>query len=185
VSDRTLPSTASPPDAESSEEYAHIRRQLVKAVRRYCPGWLSASSEDLAQNAVMQVLKARRNKGEEKPLPNAYLYRAAYTTLVNEIRRRRSLNEVPIEEAGDVEIERPLAENPERALSARELGERIEGCLAGIPHDRKIAVTLHLQGHTLEEAARLLGFDRKRTENLVYRGKADLRDCLAAQGIKP
>jgi RNA polymerase sigma-70 factor, ECF subfamily len=185
VSDRPFPSAAPLPEAESSEEYAHIRRTLVKALRLYCPGWLAASSEDLAQTAAMRVLEARRKQGEGKQVPNAYLYRAAYTALVNEIRRRRRMNEVSIEEDGAAEMEGAQSANPERTLSARELGESIERCLGKVTRERKLAVTLHLQGYTVEEAARLLRFDRKRTENLVYRGMADLRECLSAQGIKP
>ena len=44
---------------------------------------------------------------------------------------------------------------------------------------------LHLQGHSVPDAARLLGWPAKRTENLVYRGLADLRRCLIAKGHTP
>ena len=50
---------------------------------------------------------------------------------------------------------------------------------------RRLAVTLHLQGHTVPEAGSLLGWNAKRAENLVYRGLADLRDCLAGKGVRP
>jgi RNA polymerase sigma-70 factor (ECF subfamily) len=46
-------------------------------------------------------------------------------------------------------------------------------------------VTLHLQGYSVAEAAALLAFGLKQTENLVYRGLADLRRCLAAKGLAP
>ena len=48
-----------------------------------------------------------------------------------------------------------------------------------------MAVVLHLQGHSVPEAARLLNWGNKRTENLVYRGLADLRNCLALKGLEP
>jgi RNA polymerase sigma-70 factor (ECF subfamily) len=51
--------------------------------------------------------------------------------------------------------------------------------------DRRLAVTLYLQGHTVPEAARILDWSGKRTENLVYRGLADLRECLMAKGMRP
>jgi RNA polymerase sigma-70 factor (ECF subfamily) len=35
------------------------------------------------------------------------------------------------------------------------------------------------------EAARILDWSPKRTENLVYRGLADLRGCLTSKGLKP
>jgi RNA polymerase sigma-70 factor, ECF subfamily len=46
-------------------------------------------------------------------------------------------------------------------------------------------VTLYLQGHTVPETARILGWDAKRAENLVYRGLADLRQCLMGKGHRP
>jgi RNA polymerase sigma-70 factor (ECF subfamily) len=46
-------------------------------------------------------------------------------------------------------------------------------------------VILYIQEHTVPEAARILGWTLKRTENLVYRGLADLRACLAAKGQTP
>ena len=48
-----------------------------------------------------------------------------------------------------------------------------------------MAVTLYLQGHSVPEAARVLDWPAKRTENLVYRGLADLRECLMKKGIQP
>ena len=49
--------------------------------------------------------------------------------------------------------------------------------------ERRLAVTLYLQGHSVPAAARLLEWTAKRTENLVYRGLADLRECLTAKGM--
>jgi RNA polymerase sigma-70 factor (ECF subfamily) len=46
-------------------------------------------------------------------------------------------------------------------------------------------VTLYLQGHSVPDAARILDWPAKRTENLVYRGLADLRACLSNKGLRP
>jgi RNA polymerase sigma-70 factor (ECF subfamily) len=35
------------------------------------------------------------------------------------------------------------------------------------------------------EASRILDWSAKRTENLVYRGLADLRECLTLKGMRP
>jgi RNA polymerase sigma-70 factor (ECF subfamily) len=186
VSDRASPPRLKLSDDESSEaEYAELRRRLVRAVRHYCPGWLSDIAEDLVQTAVIRVLEARRNRAEERELSAAYLYRAAYSTLVNEIRSRRRRKEVPIEQDFEVGVEGAGAADPERSLSALELGEAILRCLGAILRDRKLAVTLHLQGYTIEQAADLLRWSRKRTENLIYRGLGDLRDCLSSEGMGP
>ena len=57
--------------------------------------------------------------------------------------------------------------------------------LQELSEDRRRAVTLYLQGHSIPEAARILEWDVKRTENLVYRGLADLRTCLLRKGHRP
>jgi RNA polymerase sigma-70 factor (ECF subfamily) len=49
---------------------------------------------------------------------------------------------------------------------------------------RRHAVTLSLQGHSVPEIGRLLGWTGKKAENLVYRGMADLRECLEGKGIR-
>ncbi len=50
---------------------------------------------------------------------------------------------------------------------------------------RRRAVILYLQGHSVPEAAELLGFERKKTENLVYRGLDELRNALRDRGFEP
>jgi RNA polymerase sigma-70 factor, ECF subfamily len=171
----------------SEDPLLELRAVLQKAVRRVCPRWLVDRSEDLVQMAMMRVLDARgRNEGLGV-VPSSYLYKVAYTTLVDEIRRLRRRPEVSLEEQGGGDgAAVPLADgNPEDHLAANELGEAIQQCLSGLIEDRRLAVTLHLQGHTVPQAAALLGWDAKRTENLVYRGLADLRQCLEAKGVKP
>jgi RNA polymerase sigma-70 factor (ECF subfamily) len=175
----TLESTPEP-----SDEFDRLRRKLLQAIRHYSRGWLAEASEDLVQIALIRVLEARRNRSDAARLPATYLYKAAYTALVNEIRRRRRRPEVQLDPTFDPPAAGPSTDDsPERALSARELGEAIRQCLDRAVRDRKLAVTLHLQGYSNREAARTLGFDQKRTENLVYRGLEDLRRCLSAQGI--
>ena len=74
------------------------------------------------------------------------------------------------------------SDNPERTAASLEIGRGIQACLAAMKRERRLAVTLHLQGHSVSEAARILDWPEKRTENLVYRGLADLRACLTLEG---
>ena len=75
--------------------------------------------------------------------------------------------------------------DPEQDACRRELGVAVRACLLSMTRDRRQAVMLYLQGHSVPDAARLLGWAPKRTENLVYRGLADLRQCLMAKGHMP
>jgi RNA polymerase sigma-70 factor (ECF subfamily) len=75
------------------------------------------------------------------------------------------------------------APRPDAQHEAREAGRAIRDCLAAMVPARRRAVTLMLQGHSVPQTAGLLGWALKKTENLVYRGLADLRVCLRAKGI--
>jgi RNA polymerase sigma-70 factor (ECF subfamily) len=163
---------------------------MVRAVRAQCPAWLRDYAEDIAQAALTKVMAAERRAEGERPLSPFYLYRAAHSALVDEIRCRKRRPEVPLESvaAADDEVRsfEPMEQSdPERAASFRELGSAVRDCLIGAKRERRLAVTLYLLGHSVPEAARILGWSAKRTENLVYRGLADLRQCLLGKGHRP
>ena len=169
-------------------DYATLRRDLARAVSRLCPRWMVDRRDDLVQAAVMRVMQItgkRSASGEgNQSLSPSYLGRVAYSVLVDEIRRLRRRHETGLEE----ETGAPVAiarENPERTAASKEVGRGIQHCLMQMKRERRLAVTLHLQGHTVPEAARILDWAVKQTENLVYRGLADLRECLMAKGIRP
>lgn len=77
-----------------------------------------------------------------------------------------------------------LTDREQRTLG-REVGLGIRDCLNTPNRPRRLALVLHLQGHTVPDAARVLGWPAKKTENLVYRGLSDLRSCLEGKGLKP
>lgn len=175
----------SPPrvDPEPDQEVAELRRQLVRAVERICPRWLAAEADDLVQTALLRVLEVRRKREGAAEFSPFYLRRAAHSAVVDEIRRRRRRGEVPLEAEGE-EPDHPSADpDPERLSAAGEVGRAITECLGGLIRPRRLAVTLHLQGHRIREVGRLLGWSLKRAENLIYRGLADLRECLEDRGF--
>lgn len=131
----------------------------------------------------MEILEKREGK---VVFTASYLRRVAYSTLVDEIRRRRRRRESPLEEP-DGNARDPIspAPSPHATAEGRRISESIHGCLQGLLEDRRRAVTLHLQGHSVPQAAEILGWKPKRTENLVYRGLADLRQCLTTKGLNP
>ena len=169
-------------------DYDRLRQDVVRAVARLCPAWMSQRRDDLVQIAVMRIMRITEKRSESdevnEPLSTSYLYKVAYSVLVDEIRRLRRHPETDIED----DAVAPLAvarENPERTAASTEIGRGIQECLAQMKRERRLAATLHLQGHTVPEAAKILDWAVKQTENLVYRGLADLRKCLLARGIRP
>jgi len=175
-----MSSIAPPP-----QEVADLRQQLVRAVARTCPRWLVSEADDMVQKALLRVLEIQRRREGDVEFSTFYLRRAAYSVVVDEIRRRRRRGEVPLDpEAEGEEPGRPSEEpDPEELSGSRELGRAIAKCLGGMVRPRRLAVTLHLQGHRIREVGGLMGWSAKKAENLIYRGLADLRECLGSQGL--
>ncbi len=179
--------TADTPLRLSHDELALIRAALVKAVKRACPAWLADSADDLVQIAFERVHKLLREGNAQ--LSTSYLRKVAYSVVVDEIRRRRRRNEVSIDpDNGGQDPVFDLssgAPDPETRAGGREIGSAIRNCLGHLVGPRRSAVTLHLMGHTVPEIGRLLGWEGKKADNLVYRGMADLRECLESKGVRP
>jgi RNA polymerase sigma-70 factor (ECF subfamily) len=169
------------PDAD--ETIDRLRADVERAVRRICPGWLVDQIDDLIQVATVRIVQRLRDTaGTSVVLTPGYVYRTAYTSLVDEIRKRRRLREVPIEHEEALAV--PTV-NPERRVAARATGEAIRQCMSSLLRSRRRAVMLHLQGHSLDETSVQLGCSRKKADNLVYRGLSELRACLKARGFEP
>lgn len=168
-----------------TENYSKLRADIARAVARVCPGWLVDRRDDLVQVAMMRVMEIHRKSEGKRELSSSYLYRVAHSALIDEIRRIRRRREVSLEDDGSTVDRAVTTDDPERSAAAEEIGRGIRECLAAMRRERRLAVTLHLQGHSVPEAARLLDWSAKRTENLVYRGLADLRDCLTGKGLSP
>lgn len=178
-----------PSGPQEADDYARLRGDLVRAVNRICPSWLASRADDLVQVALLRVLELRRKSEENAELSPSYLRKVAYSALIDEIRRWRRRRETPLEtEAGGID---PAAEresgnpDPEERSAGREAGRAIRDCLGQMVRPRRLAVALHLQGHSVPDVGKLMGWSSKKADNLVYRGLSDLRECLGAKGVKP
>jgi len=167
------------------QEYESLRLSLSRAVERICPGWLADSRDDIAQAALIKLIGIINRSEGKREFSTFYLRRLAFSALVDEIRRMRRLREVGIRGMRTEPAETRKAFNPDSAARASEIGQGIADCLGRMARPGRIAVTLHLQGHTVPELARILRWSPKKAENLVYRGLADLRGCLASKGLHP
>ncbi len=169
----------------TEERAGELHQRLADAVRARCPGWLVGQVDDIIQAAYLKVAAVIDRSEGNRELPTSYLWKAASSAVIDEIRHRRRLREVSMEESGvmaEATVPRP---NPEHHAYGQGVAEEIRGCLGEMVDDRRAAVSLHLLGHSVPEVARLMHWNEKRAENLVYRGLADLRRCLKAKGIKP
>ncbi len=160
---------------------AEVQAELEGAVARICPAWLMGQRDDLVQAAMMKLMAAMG----DREVGGGYLRKVAYCALVDEIRRVRARREVAIGDVEEGAIPAARSASPEEVAAQRQLGAGIRDCLQGLVETRRRAVTLHLIGYTVPEVGRLLGWEEKRVENLVYRGMADLRECLRRKELAP
>jgi RNA polymerase sigma-70 factor, ECF subfamily len=174
---------------EYSTDYEQLHRDLVRAVDRVCPRWMKDKADDLVQVALMRVMEIQRKKEGTAEFTAFYLRKAAYSALIDEIRRLRRRQEVSLE--GETDEDEPISydpaapdPDPERSSAGREIGRAIRDCLGLMVAPRRHAVTLNLQGHSVPDIGKLMGWTAKKAENLVYRGMADLRGCLTSKGIE-
>jgi RNA polymerase sigma-70 factor (ECF subfamily) len=117
--------------------------------------------------ALLRLLE-RPGAGEgTNPRGASYLWRVAYTVVIDEIRRFRRQQRQAEQASGG-----------ERVTPGPEARSELLACLDGLQDRRRTAVILHLQGFRTGEVASALGWTEKQAENLVYRGLADLRACL-------
>ena len=123
--------------------------------------------------------------GGEAALAPSYIKKAAYNATVDEMRRRFRRKEVP--EAEGLESNRMPARPPgqEDLAVSLDIHDAIRDCLGRLIRPRRVAVSCHLQGYSVPEAARFLGWTPKKTEHLIRRGLADLRSCLTGKGVTP
>jgi RNA polymerase sigma-70 factor, ECF subfamily len=157
---------------------AELRAMAVSVLRATCRGSLLNDVDDLAQNATMRVLaRIRATEGKVEFTPG-YLRFVLHSVLVDELRRHRRRREEPIDERRETSG----SDSPHR-YEAWEIKDAVDACLAGLIEARRRAVWLYLQGHKAAEAARQLGCDLKKVQNLTFRGLVNLRACLTARGV--
>lgn len=185
--------TVRTPQELDNSQWEDLQQKLQRAVYRICPAWLVDRRDDLVQMAMIKLMEAhRRQQGKLEEdsgegivaASSSYLFRVAHSALVDEIRRLRRQRETSLDD-DDNTVEPRDGRDPERNTTSRRTGHAIKDCMGFMKRERRMAVTLYLQGHSVPDASKVLGWSRKRTENLVFRGLDNLRQCLRKKGIQP
>lgn len=167
---------------DNPELYERIRLSVQKA----CPAWLSHESDDLTQKAMIRLMERAKKEDAHEGFCATYIYRAAHNTVIDEVRKRR--REVLVQDPepamnADRSVATPVAPTPSDHLRDGRLRQAIFHCLGKIRAERRIAISMKLQGHSTIDIARLLDWNCKRVENMTSRGRQDLRVCLQKKGI--
>lgn len=106
-----------------------------------------------------------------------WLYRVARNLSVSRFRRMRDAH-VPFDEAHQLAVSGADAD-----YWRREERRELLSLLSRLPEDeRRVLTLLYLEGASYAQAAQALALDKKRIDNLAYRGKKRLREWLQQEG---
>ena len=131
-------------------------------------------AEDLVQQAFILIWEKRNEIDPHKSL-RAYLFRIAYTRMLNLIRDHSKF---------DDHTDTSTTHSPHSAdsnLENRELAEAIETAIQSMPDKRQTVFRLcFIQGFTYNDAAEVLAVSTKTVENHMGLALKDLRNKLTA-----
>ena len=159
---------------------AQVQRHLLAMVRDM------SLAEELTQDAYARALE-RIDQLRDPQAALAWLYRIATTVALDRLRQRRpSTVTLDTVRPADGEAEQAAERGGppsllEGTLESSEMSACVQGYLAALPDDYRIAILL-LDAHGLSnpEIAELLGCSLATAKIRVYRARARLRELLAA-----
>ena len=158
--------------------YARIVGAYQQAVARRMMrfGRNRADVEELVQEVFVEAYFSLGGYRSEAPFEH-WLQRIAtrvgYRYWKRRQRERREVAGRPID------LEQVAAAGDERAIDAADAAELLRGVLDRLPpRDRLVITLLHVEGRSVEEAARLSGWSRTMVKVQAYRARAKLRRLL-------
>jgi RNA polymerase sigma factor (sigma-70 family) len=143
--------------------------------------------DEVMQEVRIRLWRARGTSEQVGETNTSYVYRTASSAALDVLRRRRARQadrHDAIDDRGTVTTMLTSQEpDPHATLEGSELAHRVARAIDEIPATRRAPVRMHLAGYPREEIASLMGWTEAKTRNLLYRGLADLRERLSAEGI--
>ena len=190
---RTRDRSLAPMDGASESLSPALERVLAKfsgTLRSVCWRYhfTGADVDELLQEVRIRLWRAHGEvPGASEHIASisaSYLHRTALSAAIDLMRRRRARGGDRTFALEDDDEGLPAESSPERELEQSELAAQVERAIERIHPSRRPVIRMHLLGHSREEIARLLGWTDAKTRNLLYRGLADLRERLLAEGVQ-
>lgn len=114
----------------------------------------------------------------------SYIQRVVASTVIDALRRAevRAAEPLPEQDEEPADFgEGPVG--PARRARDEERMQALQACLDALPPRRRLPITLHLQGFSMQEVADLAGVtSAEAARKLIARGMAELRERLQAAG---
>jgi RNA polymerase sigma-70 factor (ECF subfamily) len=161
-------------DREAAEEIVERTYSAVFAsLYRMCGD--SDLAADLTQETYQKAWTALPDFDGRSQL-FTWLYRIAYTTFLNYIRRPRRMTSLDDESAPEV---RDSAPGADEVMSDREEGERLRQAVLGLPEDLRFTVTAHFWGGlAVKEVAKIEGITTVAIRKRLHKAFALLESAL-------
>jgi RNA polymerase sigma-70 factor (ECF subfamily) len=140
-----------------------------------------ADLDEVFQQVRIRIWQAVGDAERIARLPASYVYRTVRAVVVDRMRRRRARGEdmaMNIEDANEAFTAKTDPDPVEQDEAVRALERAIDRLV----ESRRGVVRMYLEGYSQREIGDLLGWSEPKTRNLMYRGLADLRAILAAEG---
>ncbi|MBR0136350.1 MAG: RNA polymerase sigma factor [Clostridia bacterium] len=137
------------------------------------------AAEEAALDALLELMIHPKRYSFRSSL-KTYLFAVVRNKALSALRRRRAERLVPLESASGVP-----QEDVSSAVIENELRRRVAEAVSKLPEDMRLAVHLvYFEGMTYSEAAFVLKKTVKQVDNLIFRGKKELKELLGPEAAE-
>lgn len=169
-------------DARLQQVLGDFGARLGALMRSYRLDRHGIDPDDVEQEVRIRLWKAI-SRDRSGAFHASYVQRVVATTVIDALRRAEVRAAEPLPEDDDEPGQMPeSAIGPEQSAADGERMSGLQRCLAEIPERRRLPITLHLQGYSLQEIADVVGTSAEAARKLVTRGLDGLKGRLRELG---
>lgn len=169
-------------DARLQQVLADFGARLGVLMRTYRLDRHGIDPADVEQEVRIRLWKAIA-RDRSGAFHASYVQRVVATTVIDALRRAEVRAAEPLPEDDDEPGQLPEEGiGPEQSASDGERMSGLKQCLAEIPERRRLPITMHLQGFSLQEIADVAGVSAEAARKLVTRGLDGLKSRLRELG---
>ena len=169
-------------DARLEQVLSDFGSRLGALMRSYRLDRHGIDPDDVEQEVRIRLWKAI-SRDRSGAFHASYVQRVVATTVIDALRRAEVRAAEPLPEDDDEPGQLwEAGVGPEQSASDGERMSGLQQCLAEIPERRRLPITLHLQGYSLQEIADVVGTSAEAARKLVTRGLEGLKTRLRELG---
>jgi RNA polymerase sigma-70 factor (ECF subfamily) len=159
--------------------FTALYRAAVRLTRRH------ADAEDLVQEVCLRAC-SKLDELDVVANRRAWLVRTLYHLFVDTERRRRRLRFVGLAADDDGAASVPSDDpGPDRVADARRMHERLAAVWHRLDPEQRALLSLHAEGHELEELAQIFSINRNAVSARLHRARQRLAKLLVADTPAP